>query len=174
MTLEVDTGGMAVENEPSHQYPITLCCCVTDGSRGVVWWNGVWRGSAYEAKVCCWISLCGKKWHLLTFSDAWWTFIETKQWMWTQWGSRWCVSAVATAAHLHWHRFLLAQHAGSCSSLAKMHNWLHWNIVFCSWKLSVLCSVIVLFVSIVVSMEINRRHYFWSNLHIVHDYCWAK
>jgi len=30
----VDVGGMAVEVEPSHQYPITCCCCVTDGSRG--------------------------------------------------------------------------------------------------------------------------------------------
>ena len=27
-------GGMAVEIEPSHQYSITFCCCMTDGSRG--------------------------------------------------------------------------------------------------------------------------------------------
>ena len=31
---EVDVGGIAVEAEPSHQYPITFCCCVTDGNRG--------------------------------------------------------------------------------------------------------------------------------------------
>jgi len=30
---EVDIVGMAVEAEPSHQYPV-VCCCVTDGSRG--------------------------------------------------------------------------------------------------------------------------------------------
>ena len=30
---EADVGGMAVEVEPSHQYPITFCCCVADGSR---------------------------------------------------------------------------------------------------------------------------------------------
>jgi len=33
---EVDIGGMAVEVELSHQYSITSCCCVTDGSRGAV------------------------------------------------------------------------------------------------------------------------------------------
>lgn len=29
--------GMAVEVEPSHQYPIPCCCCVTDGSKGAQW-----------------------------------------------------------------------------------------------------------------------------------------
>ena len=56
-------------------------------------------------------------------------------------------------------------HAGSCSSLAKVHShwwWLRWKIVFCSWEFALSNSVIVLFVSIVVSMEINRRHYFRS------------
>jgi len=33
---EADVGGMAVEVEPSHRYPIPFCCCVTDGSRGAV------------------------------------------------------------------------------------------------------------------------------------------
>jgi len=28
-------GGMAVEVEPSLQYSVTCCCCVTDGSRVV-------------------------------------------------------------------------------------------------------------------------------------------
>lgn len=31
--LEAD-GGRAVQEEPSHQYPIACCCHVTDGSRG--------------------------------------------------------------------------------------------------------------------------------------------
>ena len=38
---EVDVGGMAEEVERSHQYRIAFCCCVTDGSRGAVWQNGV-------------------------------------------------------------------------------------------------------------------------------------
>ena len=31
-----------------------------------------------------------KKWHSLIFIDTCWTFVDTKQWMWAQWGSR-CV-----------------------------------------------------------------------------------
>ena len=33
---EVDVG-MAVKVEPSHQYSVTFCGCVTDGSTGAVW-----------------------------------------------------------------------------------------------------------------------------------------
>jgi len=33
---EVDVGVMAVEAEPSHQYSVTCCCHVTDGSKGAV------------------------------------------------------------------------------------------------------------------------------------------
>ena len=33
---EVDVGDMTVEVEPSHQYSITFCCHVTDGSREAV------------------------------------------------------------------------------------------------------------------------------------------
>lgn len=36
MTSEADVGGMAVEAESSHQYSVTRCCCMTDGSRGAV------------------------------------------------------------------------------------------------------------------------------------------
>jgi len=40
MMSEEDFGGMAVEIEPSHQYSITFCCCVTNGSRQNVTLNG--------------------------------------------------------------------------------------------------------------------------------------
>jgi len=59
------------------------------------WQNGVWHGSVNEAKVCHWIP-CRKKWHPLTFINASWMFLETKQWMWAQWGGGCCVSAVVT------------------------------------------------------------------------------
>ena len=65
-TSEVDVGEMAVEVEPSHQYPVTCCCCATDGSRGAIWQNGAWHGSMYEAKVRNWIPPCRKNsthWH---------------------------------------------------------------------------------------------------------------
>jgi len=50
-TSEADVGGMVAEAEPSHQYSITFCCCVADGSRGVVWQNGDGHERAYETKV---------------------------------------------------------------------------------------------------------------------------
>jgi len=58
----------------------------------------------------------------LTFINACWMFMETKQWIWAQWGSGWCVSVVVTVSHLSWYGFLWAWHAGSCSLLVKMHN----------------------------------------------------
>ena len=72
---EADVGGTAVEAEPSHQYSITCCCCVTDGSKEAVWQNGVWHGSVYEAKVCHWIPLCGKNsthWYPLILAEHLW------------------------------------------------------------------------------------------------------
>ena len=41
MTSETDGGDVAVQVEQFHQYPITFYCCVTNGSRGAVWQNGV-------------------------------------------------------------------------------------------------------------------------------------
>ena len=49
-----DVCGMAVGVEPSHQDSIAFCCCVTDGSREAVWWNGVWHGSMHEVKITHW------------------------------------------------------------------------------------------------------------------------
>ena len=57
---EADVGGMVVEVAPSYQYPITYCCHVTDGSRGVVWHNDIWYGSTSEAKMYHWIPPCRK------------------------------------------------------------------------------------------------------------------
>ena len=75
-TSEADVGGMAVETESSHQYSLTFCCCVTDGSKEAVWQNDIWSESAYEAKVSHWIPPCGKKngphWHSLTLAECWW------------------------------------------------------------------------------------------------------
>jgi len=46
-----NVGGTAVEAEPSHQYPVTFCCCVTDGSRGTARQNAVSHGKEHEVKV---------------------------------------------------------------------------------------------------------------------------
>jgi len=89
---EADGGGMAVGVEPSQQYPITFCCCVTDGSRGAVWHNGMEQGSAHEAKVWNWIPPQGKNdthWHLLNvYGDHIVDVSTVRQWM--------CTSTVET------------------------------------------------------------------------------
>ena len=62
---------------------------------------------------------------------------------------------------------ILMSNASSCL-LTKMDSWwwwLCWRIAFCSWEFALSNSVIVLFVSVVVSMETNRRHYFQSDTH---------
>ena len=70
LTSEADVGGMAVGAEPSHWYPILFCCHRTDGSRGTVWHNCIWRGSAHGAKGWDWPPPRGKKWHAGTFINA--------------------------------------------------------------------------------------------------------
>ena len=57
----------------------------------------------------------------------------------------------------------------SCSLLVKIHiyGWrLCWKAVFCSWEFVLSSSVIVLFITDVNFLEINRRHNFWSDIHI--------
>ena len=72
---EVNVGSMAVEVELSHQYYVTLCCHVTDGSRGAVWQNGARHRSADETKVRHWIVPCGingTHWHSPTLAECLW------------------------------------------------------------------------------------------------------
>jgi len=39
--------------------------------------------------------------------------------------------------------------------------------VFCSWEFALSRCVIELLVVVTVPMEINRKHYFWSYLHLL-------
>lgn len=71
--LEADVGGMAVE--VYCQYSLIFCCQATGGSRGAIWQNGIWHGSAYEVKVCNWIPPCEKHcshWHSSTLTEHFW------------------------------------------------------------------------------------------------------
>ena len=78
-TSEVNIGGTAAEDEPSHQYSIQFLCCETGGSREAIWQDGIWHGSAYEAKVWNLIPPFGKR-NGLTDQQWHWTFMESKQW----------------------------------------------------------------------------------------------
>ena len=69
---EVDVSSMAVEVTEYWLDGSTFCCCVTDGSRGTVWQNGIWHRRMDEAEVWNWIPQCGGEkmtptdihWHL--------------------------------------------------------------------------------------------------------------
>ena len=113
--------------EPSRQYSVKLRCRATDDSSGAVWQNGVWHGSAYEAKVCNWIPPCGKK-----------------------------------NAPNEIHRRLLKDYGDQTVDDSTVRRWVS-AVATATWKTS---HVIVVFVSIVVSKEINRKHYFRSGLRI--------
>jgi len=133
---EVDAGGTAVEVEPSHQYPFTCYCRVTDGSRGALWQNGVWRGSADEAKVSLWIPPCRKK---MAPTDVYQCLLKVygdQTADVTQWGRGWCVSAMVIVTVVQ----IVTEAA--CRLIAGGNAQL-----FALWN-----SVIVLFVSVVVSL----------------------
>ena len=113
-TSEGDVGGMAVKVKPSHQYSIPFCCCVTDGSREAVWYNGLWHGSVYGAKVCHSIPPSrknGTHWYPSTLAEYLWgpnngcEHSEVVGGVFQQW--------TATLGHLHRCRFLWVQYSGS-------------------------------------------------------------
>lgn len=76
-------------------------------------------------------------------------------------GERWVMCFSSSDSDTGWCRFLWVQLAGSSSLVVTMLK----KIVFCSWEFALLNSVIVLFASLVVSME-TTRHCFWSDISI--------
>ena len=167
MTSEVDVGGMAVEDEPSHQHSITFCCHVTDGSRGAAWhtqqhltWKHTWSKG---------VSLNSSMWKIsypLTFTDTCWTFMWShplrEQCMWAQWGGGWCYSSGNRGQPLLVQNFTSAvctekKKTVNSGDYAEKQGFVAETVV--------LNSVVVFFVSVVVSMEINQRRYFQSNPH---------
>ena len=119
-TSEVVVGSMAVEIESSHY--ILLPCDRWQQRGSLIKWHLTWKCIRSEGVSSN--SSMQKKLHPLTFVDACWTLMDTKQWMWAQWGGGWCASAVVATrvGQLHWCRFLWAWHAGSCSSMMKKHS----------------------------------------------------
>ena len=137
---EEDVGDMAVEVEPSYQYSITCCCCVTDGSRGALWQSGVWHGSAYEAKVCHWIPPYGKnciQWHSLTLAEYLWRpnsgCEHSEGWVVTFSSGNGDSGSTSAGEDFYEHGTQALVHCWW-----KMHSywqWLRWKTVFCSWVL---------------------------------------
>ena len=95
-TTEADVCSMAVEAESSRYYSITFCYYLTDGLRGAAWQNDDWCGGVWSKSVSLnyWIPPYRKNVHPLILINTCWMFMETKQWIWEQRGSGWCISAV--------------------------------------------------------------------------------
>jgi len=123
-------------------------------------WKCIWS-KAVPLNSSVW-----KKWHLLTFTDACehlWRptsgceLSEVVGGAFQQW-SQWVTSA---GAGLYKHGMQALVHCWcKCRTM-----WLCWKGVICSWEFPLSNSLTVLFVSVVVPMEITRRHYFRSKLH---------
>ena len=155
MTSEVDANGIAVEVEPSSQYHITCCYHVTDSSRGAVW----------QMVPDMEVPMKQKRGTELLNAEKNCTHRHSAMLAECLWRSNSeCEHSEASLLP----DFLWVRQAGSCSSLEKYIANVVNNVeheFFCSWEFALSNSVITLFVFVVVSMEINRRHYFWSDLH---------
>ena len=120
-TSEVNVGDMALEVESFYQYFIKFCCHVTQ-QRGSLTMESDMEVHMKKKGVSEFPQ--AEKLHLLAFINACWKFIVTNQWIWVQWGSGWCTSAVATVTvgYFQLGRFLWAWYTGSCPLLVKMHS----------------------------------------------------
>jgi len=106
-----------------------------------------------------------KIWHPLIFSDACWMLMETAQWMCAQ-GGRWCISAMATVTVGHLCTVLQQSEVYRLLFIVVENAEL---IVVTMLKNCVLLlrlsdCITALFVSVVVSMETNKMHYFQAGL----------
>ena len=137
--------------------------------------KGVWHRSMDEAKVWNWIPPCRKNcthWHSLMLAECLWRpnsgceNSEAVSGVFQQWWQQHERQATfPTAMHsCHTSKWRppwsahLYKSANGPDHVKKQ--------CFFSWEFALSKGVIVLFVSVVVSMEINRRHCFWSDLTI--------
>ena len=65
-------------------HSILLPCDRWQQRRSLTEWHLTWK--CVRSKCVELNSLMRKKWCTLTFINTCWTFLETKQWMWAQWG----------------------------------------------------------------------------------------
>ena len=66
MSSEADVGATALEVEPFHQYPITFCCRVTNGSRGALWQRP--NSGCEHSEV---VHFSGTLWMQIVTSEEW-------------------------------------------------------------------------------------------------------
>lgn len=166
-TSEEDTGGTAVEVERFWQYSIMVFCCVTEDSRGAVWQHFVWHGREYEAKVCNWISSCGKNdtsWDSLILAECCGNEtvdVSTAKW-WVVCFSSGDSSEIDKPRSRQPWRFLSAWHANFCSVGENAELMVMTKLKKCLVAENLLYQCFCALCIAVVSITINKSHYFWS------------
>ena len=119
-------------------------------------WECIWS-KGVELNFSMWKDL-----QPLTFTDACWMFMDTKQWIWAQWGGGWWnaveqwITSIGTDIYEH-------------STQTLVHRW--WKCTATggdclknsSWEFALSNSVIVFLEYVVTSMGINGRCYFWCD-----------
>ena len=147
-----------------------IWCCVTNGSRGADWQDDVWHGSAYEVQERHWISPSGKQgthWHSSTLAECLRRANNVCEHsevvggafqQWQQW-------VAPTCAVFYEHSIQALAH--SCKKCIAYHGDYVEKQCFVAKNLLyhiLLLWYLYLFVSVVVYMKINGRHYFQSHL----------
>jgi len=101
----------------SHQYSITFCCHVTDGSRGAE--SGKWclTWKCILSKGLLLNPSMKRKQHPLQFNSGCWTFTEAKQWRSTV--KRW----VRFSRGWQWQWFASSADFYKCGKQALLHHW---------------------------------------------------
>ena len=142
-----DIKGRCWWHDTCQQYFIKLCCHVTNSSKETMRQNSICLGSTYETKVCHWIPPWGERKKtttkktpldihqcLLNTDEGQPMDASTVKW-WVVHFSSGNNNVKDKSYSRQSCRCLEVQHAGSSSSLAKIHSqrWcLCWKIVFCS------------------------------------------
>jgi len=121
----------------------------------------------YETKVCHW--MCGNGTHLhssmlhkrLWRPNSGCEHSEMLDGLFQQWWQQqWPHPLMQTFTSVLWRLFFIRRWWWRLCS----------KMIFYSWDFAPSNSVTVLLVFVVFSMEINRRHYFWCNLHISSEF----
>lgn len=156
---------MAAEVEPSHQYPIVAVWQMA-AEGGLTQWcltrKCMWREGMSEKiapiNVCwCLVNVLWRPKSGCEHSEA--VGGVSAATAVTSTGARFYKHN--TQGLIHWWWMCINSTGSDCVE----------KIVFCSWEFALSSSVVVHVVSAVVSMEINRRHYFQSNIHIFKNHC---
>ena len=168
-TSEADAGGITVEAELSHQHPATCCCCETDGSRGAS--GGTVSDMEAHAKQRYTTEVLhtkknGTYWHSLTLAECLWrpnsgcehseavggAFQQWQQWHWiTSTDTHFYEQGMQVLVHCWWKCI------ANGSDYVEKQGFVAENLLYQR-------VIVVLFVAVVVSKEINKMHYFWSNM----------